>query len=89
MENTMYYFHEERLVFLTKEDVRDYFFTEEVYKDEADYFCLNEFLNSKCYNCEDVFLLDETEKENILTEYHEVLFENWVNHELVECYIYE
>ena len=31
MENTSYYLESERLVFLTKEDARDYFFKKEVY----------------------------------------------------------
>ena len=89
MENTAYYLESQRIVFLTKEDARDYFFMEEIYHYEANYLCLNEFLNSKGYNCEDVFVLNEAEKEDILTEYHEALFESWANHELIECYMYE
>ena len=88
MENTSYYFEGEGLVFLTKEYARDYFFKEELYNDEANYFCLNEFLINMGYNCEDIFLFDKTEKENILTDYREALFKSWVNDELIECSIY-
>ena len=89
MENTSYYLESERLVFLTKEDARDYFFKKEVYYCECEYISLNEFLNDKGYNCEQVFFLDEREKEDILADYHEALFENWVSEELITCDMYE
>ena len=89
MENTSYYLESERLVFLTKEDAKDYFFKKEVYGYDSEYISLNEFLNNKGYNCEQVFFLDEREKEDILADYHEALFENWVDEELIACDIYE
>ena len=89
MENTSYYFESERLVFLTKEDARDYFFKKEVYGYDSEYISLNEFLNDKGYNCEQVFFLDEREKEDILADYNEALFENWVDEELIACDMYE
>ena len=46
-------------------------------------------LNDKGYNCEQVFFLDEREKEDILADYHEALFENWVDEELIACDMYE
>ena len=89
MENTSYYLESERLVFLTKEDARDYFIKEEVCHCESECFSLNDFLNEKGYNCGQVFFLDEREKEDILADYHEALFENWVDEELIACDMYE
>lgn len=89
MENTSYYLESERLVFLTEEDARDYFIKEEVCHCESEYLTLNEFLNDKGYNCGQVFFLDEREKEDILADYNEALFENWVSEELITCDMYE
>ena len=89
MENTSYYLESERLVFLTEEDARDYFFKEEIYHCESECFSLNEFLNDQGYSCAQIFVLDEREKEDILTDYHEELFKRWVNEELIACDMYE
>lgn len=89
MENATYYLEGERLVFLTEEDARDYFFKEEIYHSETVYYGLNEFLGDKGYNREDIFLLDEMEKADVLADYHEALFKRWVCEELVECDMYE
>lgn len=89
MENTSYYFEGERLVFLTEEDARDYFFKEEIYHSVTICYGLNEFLNDKGYNCEEVFLLDDIEKADVLADYHEALFKHWLCEELVECDMYE
>ena len=89
MENTSYYLEGERLVFLTEEDARDYFFKEEIYHSVTLYYSLNEFFNDKGYNCEDVFLFDDVEKADVLSDYHEALFKRWLREELVECDMYE
>ena len=89
MENTSYYFEGERLVFLTEEDASDYFFKEEIYHSVTVYYSLNEFLNDKGYNCEEVFLLDEMEKADVRLDYYKALFKRWVCEELVECDMYE
>jgi hypothetical protein len=89
MENTSYYLEGERLVFLTEEDARDYFFKEEIYHSVTLYYSLNEFLNDKGYNCEDVFLFDDVEKVEVRADYYEALFKRWVCKELVECDMYE
>jgi hypothetical protein len=89
MENTSYYLEGERLVFLTEEDARNYFFKEQIYHSETVYYSLNEFLGDKGYNREDIFLLDDTEKVDVLADYHEALFKHWVCEELVECDMYE
>lgn len=89
MENTTYYLECERLVFLTEEDARDYFFKEEIYHSVTLYYSLNEFLNDKGYNCEEVFLFDAMEKADVLADYHEALFKRWLCEELVKCDMYE
>lgn len=89
MENTSYYFEGERLVFLTEEDARDYFLKEELYHPATVYYSLNEFLNDKGYNCEEVFLFDDTEKIEVRADYHEAVFKHWVNEELIPCDMYE
>lgn len=89
MENTSYYFEGERLVFLTEEDASDYFFKEEIYHSVTVYYSLNEFLNDRGYNCEDVFLFDDVEKADVRLDYYRALFERWVCEELVKCDMYE
>ena len=89
MGNTSYYLGSENLVFLTEEDARNYFNEEEVYHCETKHLSLDEFLDEKGYYCEQVFFLSEREKEDILANYHEALFENWVSEELITCDIYE
>ena len=89
MENTTYYYESEKTVFLTDEDARKYFFEEELYHSVSVYLGLNEFLSDKGYNHEDIFYLDSTEKADILSDYHEALFQFWVREELTECYMYE
>ena len=89
MENAVFYYEGERLVFLTEEDARDYFFKENLYHAMSYFYNLNEFLGDKGYNCEDVFLFDAVEKADILSEYHEALFKRWVQEELVACDMYK
>lgn len=89
MENTSYYLGSERLVFLTREDAKDYFFKEAIYHSIADYYSLNEFLNDSGFNCEDVFLFDDVEKVEVRADYREALFKRWLCEELVECDMYE
>ena len=89
MENTSYYLEDERLVFLTVEDARKYYFEEESSHFASDYIDLNEFLNNKGYTCEDIFYLNEDEKADIIFDYHEELFQSWVREELTQCYMYK
>lgn len=89
MENTLYYLESERLVFLTKEDARKYFFEEEVYDSAFISLTLNDFLIDEGYSCEEVFLLYPEEKADILATYHEEFFKRWVDEELIKCAIYE
>lgn len=89
MESKSYFYENERLVFLTVEDARKFFFEEELYGDVSTHFTLNDFLNEAEYNYECIFYLSDVEKEDILSEYHETLFEFWAREELLECDVYE
>lgn len=90
MENTVFYYEGERLIFLTEEDARNFFFEKELYHPATSYLGLNEFLYNEGYNCEDVFLFDEKAKADVLADYHEALFVCWLNDgdEIIACDIY-
>lgn len=89
MKNTVFYYEGEKLIFLTEEDARNYFFEEKVYNSAPISLTLNDFLIDEGYNCEEVFLLYPEEKADILANYHEEFFKRWVDEELVECEMYE
>ena len=91
MENTSYYLKSERLVFLTEEDARDYFFKEEIYHSVSLYFSLNDFLKEQDFDYEEIFLFEKEDKANVLADYQEALFERWLSdgEEVVACDIYE
>lgn len=83
-----YYCPKERLVFVSEEDTRNFFFEEQVYTSmeyEGDF---EDFLSEK-YSRADIFRMTNEEKAEVLADYHEVLFEQWCDEELVECDIYE
>lgn len=87
MDNRSYYFAEERLVFLTIRDARKFFFDEELYDivDDCDF---NAFLSNKFNYCE-LFAMTDEEKAEVLSDYHEYLFDCWVDDELIACDMYE
>ena len=83
-----YYCPKERLVFVTEEDVRNFFYDEKIYEVmeyESDF---EDFLSDK-YTRADIFRMPDEEKSEVLADYHEVLFEQWCDEELIECDIYE
>ena len=83
-----FYYAEESLVFLTKEDARNYFFEEQLYsgaEDECDFGC---FLSER-YSIPDIFRMDNAEKANVLSDYHDYLFDIWVDECLIACDMYE
>lgn len=87
MDNRSYYFAEERLVFLTIEDARKFFFDEELF-DVVDDFGFNVFLGNK-FNYYELFTMTDEEKAEVLSNYHEYLFDCWVDDELIACDMYE
>ena len=87
MNNRSYYFAEERLVFLTIEDARKFFFDEELFNivDDCDF---NAFLGNG-FNYYELFTMTDEDKAEVLSDYHEYLFECWVDGKLIACDMYE
>lgn len=87
MDDRSYYFSEERLVFLTIEDARKFFFNEELYNivDDCD---LNAYLSNR-FNYYELFTMTNEDKADVLSDYHEYLFDCWVDDELIACDMYE
>lgn len=87
MNDRSYYFAEERLVFLTIEDARKFFFDEELCNvvDDCD---LNAYLGNR-FNYYELFTMTDEDKADVLSDYHEYLFECWVDEELIACDMYE
>lgn len=88
MDNRSYYFAEERLVFLTLEDARKFFFEEILFNDTVNECDFNIFLGDK-FNYYALFIMTDEEKSDVLSDYHEYLFDCWVEEELVACDMYE
>lgn len=87
MEKAFYY-STANTVFLTTLDARGYF--NEIIYDRMD--CreeLDDFLETEGYTRADIFLMDEREKEDAISEYKEYLFKEWLNDECCEVDIYE
>lgn len=83
-----YYCPNERLVFVTEEDVRNFFFNEKIYElmeDESDF---EVFLCDR-YTRVTIFRMTDEEKAEVIADYNEILFEQWRDYELIECDIYE
>lgn len=87
MDNSIYYFAEERLVFLTIEDARKFFFEEE-YCGMVDDCGFNDFLGNKFSHYE-LFTMTDEEKSDVLSDYHEYLFDCWFDEVLVTCDMYK
>ena len=83
-----YYCPNERLVFVTEEDVRNFFFNEKIYElmeDESDFetFLCDRYLRVT------IFRMTDEERAEVIADYNEILFEQWREDELIECDIYE
>lgn len=87
MDDRSYYFEEEKLVFLTIEDARKFFFDKELYNivDDCE---LNAYLSNR-FNYYELFTMTDEDKADVLSDYHEYLFDYWVDDELIACDIYE
>lgn len=87
MNDRSYYFAEERLVFLTIEDARKFFFDEELYDtfNDCDF---NVFLSGK-FDYYELFKMTNEEKSEVLFDYYEFLCDCWVDDELIVCDMYE
>lgn len=88
MTNSVYYYAEEAVVFPTKSDARNFFFeTDLVEQYDTDYE-FREFLKEN-YSIDDVFKMTDDEKQNVVDDYEEALFEDWLDEEVVKCELYE
>ena len=81
-----YYYNGEELVFLTREDAAQFYFDESIYS-EMDYY-LNDFLESEGYTRESIFVMTDEEKSEVLSDYHDFLFNKWVDSELIAVDIF-
>lgn len=87
MERAFYY-STANTVFLTTLDARGYF--EELIYDRMNYHDeLDNFLETEGYTRADIFTMDEREKEEIISDYKNYLFKNWLDDECCEVDIYE
>ena len=84
-----YYYSQNAVVFLTKEDAKIYFFNENVFDDFDCHEYLNEFLANECYSRADLLTMTEREKEEVLEDYRLWCFEEWVKEELTRVDVYE
>ena len=83
-----YYCPNERLVFVTEEDVRNFFFNEKIYEAMEDESDFDMFLTER-YSRADIFRMTDEERAEVIADYNEILFEQWRDEELVSCDIYE
>ena len=83
-----YYYEKENLVFLTKEDARNYFFEEQLFTEVGDEYVFHCFLSER-YSISDIFGMEDSEKPDVLADYHDYLFDMWVNENLIACDMYE
>lgn len=87
MDDRSYYFAEARLVFLTNREARKFFFEEE-FSSIVDDYDFNAFLENR-FSHYALFTMTNEEKEEVLSDYHEYLFDCWVDDELIACDMYE
>lgn len=79
----MFYYAEENIVFMTQADARQYFHEHGMHELYDDSFTFDEFLDRR-YRLSDIFRMLEDDKEEVIDEYYEYLFDIWfeedVNH---------
>lgn len=86
MERAFYY-STANTVFLTTFDARGYF--DEVIYDRKNYHDeLDNFLEAEGYSRADLFTMDEREKKDVISNYKDYLFKEWLNEECYEVDIY-
>jgi hypothetical protein len=86
MERAFYY-STANVVFLTTLDAQGYF-NEVIYDRMNSYKELDDFLEADGYSRVEIFTMDEREKENILLDYKDYLFKEWLNEECCEVDVY-
>jgi hypothetical protein len=86
MERAFYY-STANVVFLTTLDAQGYF-NELIYDRMNCYEELDNFLDAEGYTRAEIFTMDEREKEDIISNYKDYLFKEWLNEECYEVDIY-
>lgn len=87
MSKYVYYYGEEAIVFADLCDARDYFFDEGLLRGYDDDYAFRNFLNES-YTLVELFRMTDDDKADVISDYEESLFEEWVNEELVKCELY-
>jgi hypothetical protein len=87
MSNYVYYYAEEAIVFSDLSDARDYFFEQGLYDGYDDDYAFRRFLDEN-YTLLELFRMKDDEKADVVADYEEGLFDEWVDEELVKCELY-
>jgi hypothetical protein len=87
MSKYVYYYGEEAIVFADLSDARDYFFEEDIVRGYDDDYAFRRFLDES-YTLVELFKMKDDEKEDVICDYEEGLFDEWVEEELVKCELY-
>ena len=87
MSNYVYYYGEEAIVFSNVDEAREYFFDEELLRGYDDDYAFRRFLDEN-YTLVELFKMKDEEKADVVAEYEEGLFDEWVYEELVKCELY-
>lgn len=69
-------------------DAREYFFDEGLLKDYDDDYAFRRFLEES-YTLIELFKMTDDDKADIVSDYEEGLFDEWVYEELVKCELYK
>lgn len=83
----MFYYAEENVAFMTQADARRYFHEHSLHELYDDSFTFDEFLD-KHYRISDVFRMTEDEKESIIDDYYDYLFDIWFEEDVVDVEVY-
>ena len=87
MLNYVYYYAEEAIVFADLSEARDYFFDEDILRHYDDDYAFRSFLNES-YTLIELFKMTDDEKTDVISDYEESLFDEWVREELIKCELY-
>lgn len=88
MTNSVYYYADEAVVFPTNSDAKNFFFESDLVEQYDTDYEFREFLKEN-YSIDEVFKMTDDEKQNVVDEYEEALFEDWLDEEVVKCELYE
>ena len=82
------FMYESSVIFLSKEDAREFFKEKKLDEDMSYEYSFNEYLKDH-YRYEEVFAMSNEEKEEVIEEYGEYLADMWIDEDLIEVELYE